>query len=52
LTACAIATVLSRRVHRESIYTEELRRRGSRWAVQVVSEPEPPPSRSNVDRAP
>ena len=30
LTACAIATVLSRRVHRESIYTEELRRRGSR----------------------
>ena len=41
LTACAIATVLSRRVHRESIYTEELRRRGSRWAVQVVAEPDP-----------
>lgn len=35
LTACAIATVLSRRVHPESIYTEELRRRGSRWQVQV-----------------
>lgn len=27
LTACAIATVLSREVHPESIYTEELRRR-------------------------
>jgi chloride channel protein, CIC family len=36
LTACAIATVLSRRVHRESIYTEELRRRGSQWEVKVV----------------
>jgi len=40
LTACAIATVLSRRVHPESIYTEELRRRGSRWQVKVVSETE------------
>ena len=37
LTACAIATVLSRRVHRESIYTEELRRRGSQWEVKVVA---------------
>jgi chloride channel protein, CIC family len=40
LTACAIATVLSRRVHPESIYTEELRRRGTRWQVKVVSEAE------------
>jgi len=46
LTACAIATVLSRRVHRESIYTEELRRRGSRWEVKVVA------AESNVNRAP
>jgi CIC family chloride channel protein len=50
LTACAIATVLSRRVHRESIYTEELRRRGSRWAVHVVSEPSE--RSSDVDRTP
>lgn len=40
LTACAIATLLSRRLHPESIYTEELRRRGTRWQVKVVSEPE------------
>jgi CIC family chloride channel protein len=46
LTACAIATVLSRRVHRESIYTEELRRRGSQWEVRVVA------AESDVDRAP
>ncbi|HYQ02050.1 MAG TPA: chloride channel protein [Polyangiaceae bacterium] len=46
LTACAIATVLSRRVHRESIYTEELRRRGSQWEVKVVA------ADSNVNRAP
>lgn len=46
LTACAIATVLSRRVHRESIYTEELRRRGSRWEVKVVA------AESDVNRAP
>ncbi|HET7544493.1 MAG TPA: chloride channel protein [Polyangiaceae bacterium] len=39
LTACAIATLLSRRVHRESIYTEELRRRGSQWEVKVVATP-------------
>jgi len=45
LTACAIATVLSRRVHRESIYTEELRRRGSRWEVRVVA------ADSDVNRA-
>jgi CIC family chloride channel protein len=45
LTACAIATVLSRRVHRESIYTEELRRRGSRWEVKVVA------AESDVNRA-
>ena len=45
LTATALATLLSRRVHRESIYTEELRRRGKRWQVQVVSE-EAPLSRS------
>ncbi len=45
LTACAIATVLSRRLHRESIYTEELRRRGTRWKVQVVGEAEPPEPR-------
>jgi CIC family chloride channel protein len=49
LTACAIATVLSRRVHRESIYTEELRRRGSRWTVRVVSDGAP---ESDVDRSP
>ena len=46
LTACAIATVLSRRVHRESIYTEELRRRGSQWEVKVVV------AESDVNRAP
>ncbi|HYQ44079.1 MAG TPA: chloride channel protein [Polyangiaceae bacterium] len=46
LTACAIATVLSRRVHRESIYTEELRRRGSQWEVKVVA------TESDVNRAP
>jgi len=46
LTACAIATVLSRRVHRESIYTEELRRRGSQWEVKVVA------AESDVDRPP
>jgi CIC family chloride channel protein len=46
LTACAIATVLSRRVHRESIYTEELRRRGSRWEVKVVA------ADSDVNRSP
>jgi CIC family chloride channel protein len=49
LTACAIATVLSRRVHPESIYTEELRRRGSRWQVKVVSE-ESDVNRAAVDR--
>ncbi len=38
LTACAIATVVSLRIHPESVYTEELRRRGSRWQVKVVSE--------------
>jgi chloride channel protein, CIC family len=38
LTACAIATLLSRRLHRESIYTEEVRRRGTRWEVRVVGE--------------
>ena len=43
LTACAIATVLSRRVHRESIYTAELRRH---WEVKVV------PDESDVNRAP
>ena len=46
LTACAIATVLSRRVHRESIYTEELRRRGSQWEVKVVV------AESDANRAP
>lgn len=40
LTACAIATVVSRRVHPDSIYTEEVRHRGSRWQVKVVSESE------------
>ena len=45
LTACAIATVLSRRVHRESIYTEELRRRGSQWEIKVVA------AESDVNRA-
>lgn len=48
LTACAIATVLSRRVHRESIYTEELRRRGSKWEVKVVATV----TDSDVNRAP
>jgi CIC family chloride channel protein len=38
LIACAIATLLSRRLHRESIYTEELRRRGSRWEIKIVGE--------------
>jgi chloride channel protein, CIC family len=38
LTACAIATVVSRWLHRESIYTEELRKRGTRWEVRVVGE--------------
>lgn len=55
LTACAIATVLSRRVHRESIYTEELRRRGSQWQVKVVAADSPlrmSPSVSDVDRSP
>ena len=47
LTACAIATMLSRRVHPESIYTEELRRRGSRWQVQVKEVSDD----SNVNRA-
>lgn len=42
LTACAIATVLSTKLHRESIYTEELRRRGSRWEVKVVSHADAP----------
>ena len=46
LTACAIATVLSRSLHRESIYTEELRRRGSQWEVKVVA------AESDVNRAP
>ncbi len=47
LTATAIATLLSRRIHRESIYTEELRRRGRRWQVKVVSEEDAPLSRSD-----
>jgi CIC family chloride channel protein len=38
LTATAIATLVSRRIHRESIYTEELRKRGRRWEVRVVSQ--------------
>jgi chloride channel protein, CIC family len=38
LTACAIATLVSKRLHRESIYTEELRRRGTRWEIRVVDE--------------
>ncbi len=38
LTATAIAALLSLRIHPESIYTEELRRRGRRWQVKVVSE--------------
>jgi chloride channel protein, CIC family len=38
LTACAIATLVSKRLHRESIYTEELRRRGTRWEIRVVNE--------------
>jgi CIC family chloride channel protein len=38
LTATAIATLVSRRIHRESIYTEELRKRGRKWEVKVVSE--------------
>jgi CIC family chloride channel protein len=42
LTATAIATLVSRRVHRESIYTEELRRRGRKWQVKVVGEDESP----------
>lgn len=39
MTACALATLLSRRLHPESIYTEELYRRGTRWEVKVVSTP-------------
>jgi CIC family chloride channel protein len=38
LTACSIATLVSRWLHHESIYTEELRRRGTRWEVRVVAE--------------
>jgi chloride channel protein, CIC family len=38
LTATAIATLISRRVHPESVYTEELRRRGRRWQVKVEEE--------------
>jgi CIC family chloride channel protein len=38
LIATAIATLLSRRLHRESIYTEELRRRGRHWQIKVVSD--------------
>jgi CIC family chloride channel protein len=41
LTACALATLVSRRLHRESIYTEELRRRGTRWEIRVVGEGDP-----------
>jgi CIC family chloride channel protein len=41
LTATAIATLVSIRVHPESIYTEELRRRGRTWQIKVVSEGEP-----------
>ena len=41
LTACAIATLVSRWLHRESIYTEELRRRGTRWEVRVVGDEGP-----------
>jgi CIC family chloride channel protein len=41
LTATAIATLMSIRVHPESIYTEELSRRGHRWQVKVVSEDVP-----------
>jgi len=38
LTSCALATVVSRWLHKESIYTEELRRRGTRWEIRVVGE--------------
>jgi CIC family chloride channel protein len=38
LTACSIATLVSRWLHRESIYTEELRRRGTHWEVHMVAE--------------
>ena len=40
LTACALATLVSRRLHHESIYTEELRRRGTRWEIRVIGESE------------
>jgi chloride channel protein, CIC family len=40
LTSCAIATLVSRWLHRESIYTEELRRRGTRWEIRMVGENE------------
>jgi chloride channel protein, CIC family len=46
LTACAIATVLSTTMHRDSIYTKELRKRGSQWEVKVVA------ADSDVNRAP
>ncbi len=38
LTATAIATLISLRVHPESVYTEELRRRGRGWQIMVVSD--------------
>jgi CIC family chloride channel protein len=52
LSATAIATLVSRRIHRESIYTEELRRRGRRWQVKVVSEEESPASADATSRRP
>jgi chloride channel protein, CIC family len=40
LTACAFATVVSRWLHRESIYTEELKKHGSRWESGAVGQEE------------
>ncbi len=42
LLAAVVATIVSRAVHRESLYTEELRRRNVSWA-RVSAPPEPPP---------
>jgi CIC family chloride channel protein len=42
LLAALFATITSRFIHRESLYTEELRRRNVPWA-RVSSPPEPPP---------
>lgn len=43
LLASVLATVTARFLHRDSLYTEELRRRNVPWA-RVAAPPEPPPT--------